>query len=67
MKSRIRVLRAERDWTQQELAERVHVSRQAINAVETGKYNPSLELAYHIAKAFDQKIEQVFELTDFDT
>ena len=61
MKNRIRVLRAERRWSQAELGERVDVSRQAINAVETGKHDPSLSLAFKIAQAFDQTIEEVFD------
>ena len=61
MKSRLRVLRAERGWTQADLAERLEVSRQTVNAVETGKYEPSLGLAFKVARLFDQRIEQVFE------
>ncbi|MHA6289203.1 helix-turn-helix transcriptional regulator [Maricaulis sp. CAU 1757] len=61
MKNRLRVLRAERRWSQAELAERVGVSRQAINAVETGKHDPSLTLAFDLAKAFDLTIEDVFD------
>jgi putative transcriptional regulator len=61
MKSRIRVLRAERRWSQADLAERVGVSRQAVNAVETGKHVPSLTLAFSIAEAFELKIEDVFD------
>ena len=60
MKTRLRVLRAEREWSQAELAERLHVSRQTINAIETGKYDPSLSLAFSIAKLFDMSIENVF-------
>lgn len=60
MKSRLKVLRAERDWTQEELADRVGVSRQAINAIETGKYEPSLSLAFKLAKLFEARIEDVF-------
>jgi putative transcriptional regulator len=60
MKSRLRVLRAEREWSQAELAERLHVSRQTINAIETGKYEPSLSLAFNIAKLFAMSIENVF-------
>ena len=60
MKTRLRVLRAEREWSQAELAERVHVSRQTINAIETGKYDPSLSLAFNIAKLFGMTIETVF-------
>ena len=58
MKNRIRVLRAERRWSQAELAERVAVSRQAINAVETEKHDPSLALAFNIAKAFGSNLEK---------
>lgn len=61
MKNRLRVLRAERSWTQAELAERLQVSRQTVNAVETEKYEPSLTLAFKIARLFDQRIEEVFE------
>lgn len=61
MKNRLRVLRAERRWSQAELAERVGVSRQAINAVETGKHDPSLTLAFALAGAFDMRIEEVFD------
>jgi putative transcriptional regulator len=61
MKSHLRVLRAERDWSQAELAERLHVSRQTVNAIETGRYDPSLPLAFRIAKLFGQLIEEVFE------
>lgn len=63
MKNRIRVLRAERRWSQAELAERVGVSRQAVNAVETGKHVPSLTLAFAIAGAFGLRIEEVFDPT----
>ncbi len=61
MKNVIRVLRAERRWSQAELGERVGVSRQAINAVETEKHDPSLSLAFKIADAFDLTIEDVFD------
>tara|TARA_R110002072_G_scaffold248804_1_gene407726 strand:+ start:1737 stop:1940 length:204 start_codon:yes stop_codon:yes gene_type:complete len=61
MKNRLRVLRAERRWSQAELAERVGVSRQAINAVETGKHDPSLTLAFALAGAFEMRIEAVFD------
>jgi len=60
MKTRLRVLRAEREWSQADLAERVHVSRQTINAIENGKYDPSLSLAFNIAKLFARSIEDVF-------
>lgn len=61
MKSRLRVLRAERDWSQALLAEKLGVSRQTVNALETGKYNPSLELAFKIARLFNLKIEEIFQ------
>ena len=60
MKNRLKVLRAERDWSQQDLAERLQVSRQSVNAIETGKYDPSLPLAFRIAELFGLAIEQVF-------
>tara|TARA_R110000850_G_scaffold148752_1_gene271033 strand:- start:246 stop:437 length:192 start_codon:yes stop_codon:yes gene_type:complete len=63
MKNRLKVLRAERDWSQADLAERLKVSRQSVNAIETGKYDPSLPLAFKIARLFDMTIEQIF-LTD---
>jgi putative transcriptional regulator len=59
--NRLRVLRAERDWSQAELAHRLGVSRQTVNAVETGKYDPRLPLAFEIAKLFGKLIEEVFE------
>lgn len=61
MKNRLRVLRAERDWSQSELAARLKVSRQTVIAIESGKYNPSLPLAFEIAKLFKQPIEEIFE------
>ncbi|MCW4461686.1 helix-turn-helix transcriptional regulator [Sphingomonas sp. BT-65] len=61
MKNRLRVLRAERGWSQQDLAERLQVSRQSVNAIETGRYDPSLPLAFKIADLFDLVIEEVFE------
>jgi putative transcriptional regulator len=61
MTNRLRVLRAERDWSQAELAERLRVSRQTVNAVENGKYDPSLPLAFRIARLFGLRIEDVFE------
>jgi putative transcriptional regulator len=61
MKNRLKVLRAERDWSQAELAGRLDVSRQAVNAIETGKYDPSLPLAFRIGRLFDRKIEEVFD------
>ncbi len=60
MENRLRVLRAERNWSQQDLAERLEVSRQSVNAVETGKYDPSLPLAFRIAELFDLAIEDIF-------
>jgi putative transcriptional regulator len=61
MKNRLKVLRAERDWSQAHLAELLDVSRQTVNAIETGKYDPSLPLAFSIAHLFGQSIEQIFE------
>ncbi|HEY0014202.1 MAG TPA: helix-turn-helix transcriptional regulator [Allosphingosinicella sp.] len=61
MKNRLKVLRAERDWSQAELGGRLGVSRQAVNAIETGKYDPSLPLAFRIARLFDTRIEDVFD------
>jgi len=61
MKNRLKVLRAERDWSQADLAERLDVSRQSVNAIETGKYDPSLPLAFRIARLFDQSIEAIFQ------
>ncbi|MCC6926692.1 helix-turn-helix transcriptional regulator [Novosphingobium sp.] len=61
MKNRLKVLRAERDWSQQDLAERLGVSRQSVNAVETGKYDPSLPLAFRIADLFELPIEAIFQ------
>ena len=60
MKNRLKVLRAERDWSQAELAQRLDVSRQGVNAIETGKYDPSLPLAFKIARLFAQPIETIF-------
>jgi putative transcriptional regulator len=60
MTNRIRVLRAEHDWTQAQLAEKVGVSRQAVIAVENGKYEPALPLAFRIARAFGKNVEEVF-------
>ena len=61
MKNRLRVLRAEREWSQAELAERAGVSRQTVNAIEVGKYDPSLPLAFTLARIFGQAIEQIFQ------
>ncbi|QZH76091.1 MAG: helix-turn-helix transcriptional regulator [Erythrobacter sp.] len=60
MKNRLRVLRAEREWSQQDLADRLDVSRQSVNAIETGKYDPSLPLAFRIADVFGLRIEEIF-------
>jgi putative transcriptional regulator len=60
MKNRLKVLRAERDWSQADLADKLDVSRQTVNAIETGKYDPSLPLAFKIAELFGMKIEEIF-------
>jgi putative transcriptional regulator len=60
MKNRLKVLRAERDWNQQDLADALGVSRQSVNAIETGKYDPSLPLAFRIADVFGGRIEEIF-------
>ncbi len=60
MNNRLKVLRAERNWSQADLAEQLQVSRQSVNAIETGKYDPSLPLAFKIARVFGMPIEQVF-------
>lgn len=64
MKNRIRVLRAEKNWSQAELAERVKVSRNSINAIENDRFDPSLPLAFRIADAFGLSVEEVFDKTD---
>lgn len=64
MINRLKVLRAERNWSQAELAERLDVSRQSVNAIETGKYDPSLPLAFKIAAVFGLAIEQIFSTGD---
>ena len=61
MKNRLKVLRAERDWTQAQLATALEVSRQTVNAVETGKFDPSLPLAFKVARLFDMQIEDIFQ------
>jgi len=61
MKNRLKVLRAERDWSQADLADRLDVSRQTVNAIETGKYDPSLPLAFKIGRLFEQPIETIFD------
>jgi len=60
MKNRLKVLRAERDWSQQDLADRLGVSRQSVNAIEKGRYDPSLPLAFTIAEVFEMAIEEIF-------
>ncbi len=60
MENRLKVLRAERNWSQAELGGRLGVSRQAVNAIETGKYDPSLPLAFKLARLFDMRIEEIF-------
>ncbi len=60
MKNRLRVLRAERDWTQADLARHLAVSRQTVNAIENGKYDPALPLAFRIAQLFGMQIEEIF-------
>ena len=60
MNNRLKVLRAERDWSQADLADRLGVSRQTVNALETGRYDPSLPLAFRIARIFGQPIESIF-------
>lgn len=61
MKNQLKVLRAMRDWSQADLAVRLDVSRQAVNAIETGKHDPSLPLAFRIARLFDMAIEEIFD------
>jgi putative transcriptional regulator len=61
VKNRLRVLRAELDWSQADLAQRLGVSRQTVNAIETGKYDPSLPLAFSLAQTFKRRIEEIFE------
>ena len=60
MKNRLKILRAERDWSQAELAGQLDVSRQAVNAIETGKHDPSLGLAFKISRLFEMPIEEIF-------
>lgn len=66
MKNRLKVLRAERDWSQARLAQELGVSRQTINAIETGKYDPSLPLAFKFAQLFNLSIEEIFNPEDAD-
>jgi putative transcriptional regulator len=61
MHNRLRVLRAERSWSQADLATKLEVSRQSVNAIETGKYDPSLPLAFRIARLFETRIEEIFQ------
>jgi putative transcriptional regulator len=61
VKNRLKVLRAERDWSQAELGGRLGVSRQAVNAIETGKYDPSLPLAFKLSRLFGVRIEEIFD------
>ena len=61
MKNRLRVLRAERNWSQADLALRLEVSRQSVNAIETGKYDPSLPIAFGLARVFETTIESLFD------
>jgi putative transcriptional regulator len=60
MKNRLRVLRAERSWSQADLAQKIEVSRQSVNAIETGKFDPSLPLAFKLARLFESPIESIF-------
>jgi putative transcriptional regulator len=60
MNNRLRILRAERNWSQADLAQKLEVSRQSVNAIETGKYDPSLPLAFKLARIFSTTIEQIF-------
>ncbi len=62
--NRLRILRAERNWSQQDLADRLEVSRQSVNAIETGKYDPSLPLAFRLARVFNLAIEAIFTVTE---
>lgn len=61
MKNRLKVLRAERNWTQADLAQKLEVSRQTVNAIEIGKYDPSLPLAFRISRLFKMTIEEIFD------
>ncbi len=67
VRNRLKILRAERDWSQAELGGRLGVSRQAVNAIETGKYDPSLPLAFKIARLFKLRIEDIFQDEDRGT
>lgn len=66
MKNRLKVLRAERNWSQAHLGEKLNVSRQSINAIETGRYDPSLPLAFKIARLFELNIEDIFQDGDLN-
>ena len=66
MKNRLRVLRAERNWSQQRLADELNVSRQTVNAIENGKYDPSLPLAFKMSVVFQLSIEEIFEPEEAD-
>jgi putative transcriptional regulator len=66
VKNRLKVLRAEHDWTQADLAQRLEVSRQTVNAIEKGKYDPSLPLAFRISRVFGKSIEEVFDPEEHD-
>lgn len=66
MKNRIRVLRAEREWSQAEVADRLGIARQTVNSLETGKYAPSLPLAFKISKLFQLPVEQIFDPNSID-
>ncbi len=67
MRNRLRVLRAEQGWSQAEVAQRLSVSRQTVNAIENGKYDPSLPLAFAIARLFELQIEEVFDPDQSET
>jgi putative transcriptional regulator len=67
VRNRLRVLRAERGWSQAEVAQRLSVSRQTVNAIENGKYDPSLPLAFGIARLFELQIEEVFDPNHSET
>lgn len=66
MKNRLRVLRAERNWSQAKLADELNVSRQTVNAIENGKYDPSLPLAFKMSVLFEMSIEEIFEPEESD-
>ena len=66
MKNRLRVLRAEREWTQAELGSRLGVSRQTVNAIETGRYHPSLPLAFKLGRLFELPLEEIFVVDEID-